>query len=169
MAFPSFIQSSFILEEAVNPESAKDSVRYRQVCEITLTALAVLKPSSNKTAVPARNVGRAGRRILASVMIPRDASEPIVESGGNERALTGVVIKAVSDVLLAHLGPGWRRLARRTGHDRLIAMREHNRLSEWLKGRWRRYAVRDASITGGSRSLNCSMTRSWSRSSAIWL
>ncbi|WP_271540149.1 hypothetical protein, partial [Bradyrhizobium sp. CCBAU 45321] len=25
----SFIQSSFILEEAVNPESAKDSVRYR--------------------------------------------------------------------------------------------------------------------------------------------
>ncbi|MCA1530898.1 hypothetical protein [Bradyrhizobium yuanmingense] len=28
MAFPSFIQSSFILEEAVNPESAKDSVRY---------------------------------------------------------------------------------------------------------------------------------------------
>jgi len=30
MAFPSFIQSSFILEEAVNPESAKDSVRYLQ-------------------------------------------------------------------------------------------------------------------------------------------
>jgi hypothetical protein len=29
MAFPSFIQSSFILEGAVNPESAKDSVRYR--------------------------------------------------------------------------------------------------------------------------------------------
>ncbi|MCA1386380.1 MULTISPECIES: hypothetical protein [unclassified Bradyrhizobium] len=29
MAFPSFIQSPFILEEAVNPESAKDSVRYR--------------------------------------------------------------------------------------------------------------------------------------------
>nr|WP_225138316.1 hypothetical protein [Bradyrhizobium yuanmingense] len=31
MAFPSFIQSSFILEEAVNPESAKDSVRYRVI------------------------------------------------------------------------------------------------------------------------------------------
>ncbi|WP_146101450.1 hypothetical protein [Bradyrhizobium sp. AC87j1] len=31
MAFPSFIQSSFSLEEAVNPESEKDSVRYPEV------------------------------------------------------------------------------------------------------------------------------------------
>ncbi|WFU25483.1 hypothetical protein QA649_04355 [Bradyrhizobium sp. CB1717] len=36
MAFPSFIQSSFILEEAVNPESAKDSVRYRASWDIAM-------------------------------------------------------------------------------------------------------------------------------------